>query len=105
MPTMGRYCKAYPYSNFKEYSNWSVNRDNLRKAKEGQASGENEVQPDLIDSDILYLQENYVVTDGVFIDENIVFDNVTPEWKEFCTTVLGFEIPAYLTEEAVSTKE
>jgi len=31
------------------------------------------------------MQENYVVTDGIFKDENIIFDNVTPEWKDFCT--------------------
>ncbi|NMG11729.1 hypothetical protein DP117_34725, partial [Brasilonema sp. UFV-L1] len=45
--------------------------------------------------DFLYLQENYVVTDGIFKDENIIFDNVTPEWKEFCDKTLAFEIPVY----------
>jgi hypothetical protein len=28
---------------------------------------------------IVYLQENYVVTDGIFKDENVLFDDVTPE--------------------------
>ena len=28
----------------------------------------------LADDDHLYLQENFVVTDGIFIDENIIFD-------------------------------
>jgi hypothetical protein len=42
--------------------------------------------------DFLYLQENYVVTDGIFKNENIIFDNITYEWKDFRTKVLKFEI-------------
>ena len=49
----------------------------------------------LDDDSILYLQENYVVTDGIFKDQNIIFDNVTDEWKEFCHGTLQFEIPNY----------
>jgi hypothetical protein len=30
------------------------------------------------------------VTDGIFIDQHIIFDNVTDEWKEFCKNVLAF---------------
>lgn len=54
----------------------------------------------LTDDYFLYLQENYVVTDGIFKDENIIFDNVTPEWKKFCTHTLLFEIPNYGSAEA-----
>jgi len=49
----------------------------------------------LSNADFLYLQENYVVTDGIFKDENIIFDNITSEWKEFCHKTLAFEIPVY----------
>ena len=31
----------------------------------------------LTENDFLYLQENFQVTDGIFIDENIVFAEVT----------------------------
>jgi hypothetical protein len=61
----------------------------------------------LTDKDHLYLQETYVVTDGVFLDQNIVFDDVTSEWKDFCTHTLKFEVPpAYETvKEAGSNEE
>jgi hypothetical protein len=36
-------------------------------------------------------QENFVVTDGIFIDEHIIFDKVTDEWKEFCKGTLMFD--------------
>ncbi|NJL19903.1 MAG: hypothetical protein HC895_02295 [Leptolyngbyaceae cyanobacterium SM1_3_5] len=76
MATIGKYCKAYLVQQFRQFEQW----------QEGDRS--------LKEDDILYLQENYVVTDGIFKDENIVFDRVTPEWQNFCQTVLQFEIPA-----------
>lgn len=93
MPTIGRYCKAYPVGKFREYGNWSENRANVRKRKELVEEKEVEIDRDLTDSDILYLQENLTVTDGIFLDENIIFNNVTPEWTEFCNTTLEFHVP------------
>ena len=93
MSTMGRYCKAYLVSKLREYGDWTENRTNVRLRKENVDGKEVEVDRDLIDSDILYVQENFTVTDGIFLDENVIFDNVTPEWKEFCTTVLDFQVP------------
>jgi hypothetical protein len=49
------------------------------------------VPRDLTDADYVYLQGNFTVTDGIFIDENVIFDEVTPEWIEFCRNVLGYE--------------
>ena len=83
MARMGKYCKAYLAKQFREYSGWSENAKNVRKGHE------------LNDDSILYLQENYVVTDGIFMDEYIIFDNVTDEWKGFCYSTLNFEIPVY----------
>ncbi len=51
----------------------------------------------LAERDILYLHDNYVVTDGIFKDENVVFDEVNEDWKAFCTKDLEFKIPAYET--------
>ena len=83
MGMMGKYCKAYPIERFREYPGWA------EKAQE-------------VTKDYLYLQENYVVTDGVFKDENIVFDDVTPEWIDFCQNILKFEATSF---ETVAAKE
>lgn len=80
MATMGKYCKAYLLKQFRQFDRWNENQ---------------EVNQELTDDSVLYLQENYVVTDGIFKDENIIFDNVTDEWKDFCHQVLEFEIPNY----------
>jgi hypothetical protein len=44
----------------------------------------------LTDADYLYVQRTFTVTDGIFIDENIIFDDVTDAWKDFCQNVLEF---------------
>ena len=92
---MGKYCKAYSLKKLREFSQWAERIENVRKEKKEVDKTEVEVARELTDNDILYLQENYVVTDGIFIDENIIFDNVTQEWKDFCKNTLEFEIPVY----------
>ncbi|HEY0783300.1 MAG TPA: hypothetical protein VGE98_12650 [Thermoanaerobaculia bacterium] len=92
---MGKYCKAYEAKQLREYPHWSENAANARKDKKEVDGKEVEVTRELNDESILYIQENYIVTDGIFKDENIIFDNVTDEWKEFCHGKLAFEIPVY----------
>ncbi len=92
MPNMGRYCKAYPVKSLREFAGWTENAANARPddgAEEGSAPRT------ITEDDFLYLQENYVVTDGIFIDENVIFDSVTPEWIDFCHKALEFELPEY----------
>jgi hypothetical protein len=50
---------------------------------------------------VLYLQENYVVTDYIFKNQNIIFDQVTDEWKAFCHDTLKFEIPTFVEPQEV----
>ena len=87
MTRIGKYCKAYMIPSFREFSGWTEISENARK--------ENNSPRQLTDSDFLYLQENFVVTDGIFMDENVIFENVTPEWIDFCRNVLKFEVPNY----------
>ena len=68
------------------------------------ARKENDSPRQLTDADFLYLQENFVVTDGIFIDENVIFDNVTPEWIDFCKRVLKFEVPNYASASSQKTE-
>jgi hypothetical protein len=92
---MGKYCKAYLAKDLRAFPGWSEKAENVRKEKKEVGGKEVEVERVLDDESILYIQENYVVTDGIFKDENLIFDNVTDEWKEFCHGTLAFEIPVY----------
>ncbi|PKO23427.1 MAG: hypothetical protein CVU38_04110 [Chloroflexi bacterium HGW-Chloroflexi-1] len=96
MATMGKYCKAYPIKRLREFSGWTEKAENARKEKQTGADGkEVDMIRALTGNDYLYLQENYAVTDGIFKDENIIFDQVTPEWIAYCHEALKFEIPSF----------
>lgn len=92
MATMGKYCKAYLAEQLRQFEQWTENA-----AVRQNSSGDVPEQQSFDNNDVLYLQENYVVTSGIFKDEQIVFDHVTPEWQQFCQTVLQFEVPTFET--------
>jgi hypothetical protein len=96
MPQMGSYCKAYLARQLREFPDWTENLANLRP-RTSRVDGKEieETRNSLSDDDILYVQENYVVTDGIYMDENIVFDGVTEQWTQFCNERLSFSIPKW----------
>ncbi len=91
MATMGKYCKAYLLGRLREFGGWTEKAENARKEKKADEQ-EVEVPRSLTAEDIVYLQENYVVTHGIFKDENVLFDAVTPEWIQYCEQVLRFQV-------------
>ena len=93
MAEMGRYCKAYLAKDFKEFPGWKPNLENLRQPEPEKPGDEPEERTELQDEDILYLQEDLVVTDGIFKDENVLFESDSDEWTTFCEKTLEFEIP------------
>lgn len=95
MAIMGKYCKAYLLKQLRQFHQWTERIENIRKDKTQVDGNEVDSDRELTDNYIFYLQESYIVTDGIFLDKNIIFDDVTPEWKTFCTNTLGFEIPVY----------
>ena len=91
MTTLGKYCRAYPLSQLRQFSGWTEKSENTRRIRQ-EVDGEIVEGPrDLTDADYVYLQGNFTVTDGIFIDENVIFDAVTPEWVDFCRDVLGYQ--------------
>jgi hypothetical protein len=84
MAVMERYCKAYPVKRFREFPGWTDKRLTNVAQEVSELGNEG----------YLFLQESLIVTKGVFTDEDIVFDQVTPEWEKFCSDELKFEAPA-----------
>ena len=75
-----KYCKAYYLKDLRQFHNWSEKRE--------------ADEPELTDEDIVYLWDDFtVVKSPVISNKGLLFDEVTPEWQDFCTTTLNFEIP------------
>jgi hypothetical protein len=78
---MRTYCSAYRLAELRAFAEW---------ADAGAAA-------DLGDEDIVYLWDDLtVVRSPVSEDEHPIHASVTPAWREFCQTRLGFSIPADL---------
>ena len=71
-----KYCKAYHMKDFRQFAGWTE-------------SGVDE----LGDDDVVFLHEDYTVTRSIWSNENVIFNSVTPEWHDFCNTVLAFRVP------------
>lgn len=76
------YCKAYQVRDLRGFPGWSG--------------------PDvegLSDNDICYIWEDFVITKSCLDEERKPLFEVTPEWREFCTGTLRFEIPEDLRKK------
>ncbi|HEY6804826.1 MAG TPA: ankyrin repeat domain-containing protein [Pyrinomonadaceae bacterium] len=70
-----KYCNAYHLGDLRRYSAWS-----------------SDVQ-DLSDGDVVFLHQDYTVTKSIWTGEDVIFDKVTDDWKEFCNNELRFAVP------------
>lgn len=91
MSILGKRCKEFPLAKLRTFPRWTEQSENARKIRIEVNGQTEEVARTLTDDDYLYLQENLTVTDGIFLDEHIIFANVTPEWRDFCQNVLKWE--------------
>ena len=90
---MGKYCKAYLARDLRAYPKWSENSENMEPQLVEGEGGDKRATPSITDETVLYIQDDYTVTDGIFKNEYVIFGTVTDEWITFCITNLGFVIP------------
>jgi hypothetical protein len=75
------YCRAYRLGELRAFTGWS----------------DASAAEDLGDEDIVYLRDDLVVVRSpVSDDQHPIQSSVTPQWRDFCETRLGFGIPADL---------
>ncbi|HZS44120.1 MAG TPA: ankyrin repeat domain-containing protein [Blastocatellia bacterium] len=89
-----KYCKAYYLKDLRQFPNWSESRINWKEKKQtGKTADRRNESPVSPDKEIAFLHQDYTVTQSMWHDESIIFNEVTSEWKEFCTSVLKFRVP------------
>jgi hypothetical protein len=78
------YARAYLIGELRKFSDWS---------EETVPAGENGNSRALSDDDVVFLQQDFTVTELIWPGENVIFNRVTPEWVDFCTQELQFKVP------------
>ncbi|HEY9401513.1 MAG TPA: ankyrin repeat domain-containing protein [Pyrinomonadaceae bacterium] len=79
-----KYCRAYQQSELEQFPGWHEQKIKGSVEAAGQIGDEG-------DDAMLYLHQNFRVTASMWENENIVFDEISPEWKNFCANVLKFK--------------
>jgi len=86
------YCKAYYLNDLRQFQGWKENAEPTPSGKNG--SSHTDATPEAPSPNVIvYLHQNYVVTQSGASGEKSIFDAVTDEWKHFCNIVLKFKVP------------
>jgi uncharacterized protein len=74
------YCQAFPVGQLRRFTAWKES-----SSTNGHRS--------LADEDLVFLHQDYSVTESMWHNENVIFSDESPAWREFCTNELGFKVP------------
>ena len=69
-----KFCTAYHVGDLRRYPAWTESQQ-------------------VADDDVVFLHQDYTVTKSIWSGEDVIFDNVSQQWKDFCTTELRFAVP------------
>ncbi len=84
------YARAYLLGELRKFSDWREEKINW---KESVPADENGNSRELSDDHVVFLQQDFTVTELIWPGENVIFNQTTPEWIEFCTQELQFKVP------------
>ena len=84
------YARAYLLGELRKFTDWHEEKINW---KETIPADENGNSRELSDDDVVFLQEDFTVTQLIWPGENVIFNRITPEWRDFCTQELQFKVP------------
>jgi hypothetical protein len=87
------YCKAYYLGELRKFGDWSESRINGKEESSAPGGPGNPGTAPLADEEVVYLHQDFTVTQSMWHDENVIFNQITPEWREFCERELRFAIP------------
>lgn len=88
--TSRNYARGYLLGELRKFSDWREEKINW---KESIPADENGKSRELSDDDVVFLQQDFSVTELIWAGENVIFNRSTPEWVDFCTQELQFKVP------------
>lgn len=89
-PSLANYARAYLLGELRKFSGWREEKINWKDAVPAEENGHSH---ELSENDVVFLHQDLTVTQLIWPGENVIFDQVTPEWREFCAQELQFKVP------------
>ena len=87
------YNMAFYLRDLRRYPGWVENKLDAKEAGAEAADGQAQDGEGLSDDDAVFLHQDYKVTKSIWPGEDVIFDDVTEQWKEYCRTELRFAVP------------
>jgi uncharacterized protein len=87
-PRQRKYCKAYHLRELRQYPAWAERRINW-KQRENSSDSEAPFPEDKI----VFLHQDCSVTESMWHNENVIFNDVNSDWEAFCLSSLKFKVP------------
>jgi ankyrin repeat protein len=84
-----KYCRAYHLGDLRQYPSWTESRINWKR-KDNSNGADAET---FTDDKIVFLHQDFTVTESMWRDENVIFNSGEADWKEYCATTLKFKAP------------
>lgn len=88
------YCKVYHLGDLRQFPHWSENKDVwVEDGANGASSNGGDPHAAPSDDEVVFLHHDFTVTRSMWRGEDVIFDQVTPEWQQFCAETLKFKVP------------
>lgn len=81
-----KFCAPYHLDELRRFPAWPA-----PAVPSAESNGNNGNNAD--DPDVVFIHEDYKVTKSIWPDENVIFSDITNEWKDFCRNELKFSVP------------
>jgi uncharacterized protein len=88
-----KYCKAYQLKDLRQYPKWSESKLNWKNDKKADSDDKENDIDTFSEDDVVFLHQDYIVTQSIWHDENVIFNQMTSDWVAFCTETLKFKAP------------
>lgn len=85
------YSRAYYLKDLQQFPDWPQVEQGTAGEASRNGDGANG-EATLHEPDVAFLHSDLTVTKLMWRGEEVIFDRVTPEWKEFCENVLNFKV-------------
>jgi hypothetical protein len=98
-----KYCKAFHLGDLRKYSAWRENRIRWKNNENGDRDVNSSSEEPFTDERIVFIHQDFTVTESMLHNENVIFNQVDSAWKDFCANTLSFKVPDDL--DLISTNE
>ena len=89
-----KYCKAYHLKGLRQFPGWAESRINWKEKKDQKENIDADAE--FTDDKVVFIHQDFMVTESMWHNENVIFNDTSERWREFCSSMLGFKVPTDL---------